>query len=76
MSILSIQMVVSKSDERKAGFQGEVCIPDQDMNKMRMLHLIKLWSKKVISHIHRTQSQSEQTGDLPTKKGQFGHQQG
>ena len=42
MSILSIQMVVSKSDERKARFQGDVCIPDQDMNEMRMLHLIKL----------------------------------
>ena len=46
------------------------------MNKVRMLHLIKLESKKAISHVHRTQSQFEQTGDLPAKKGELGHQQG
>lgn len=71
MSTLSIQTVVSKSHKREPGFQGEVCILDQDMNKGRMSHLIKLESKKAISHVHRTQSQFEQTGSS-SKEGTTG----
>ena len=68
-------MAVSKSHEREAGFQGEVCLLDQDMNKARMLHLIKLESKKR-SVTSTGLSAIEQTGDPPAKKGQCGHQQG